>query len=120
VTKGQQLAEAQAAVREQAHHCLVLAAGVGEMMHLSPAEHPRPLRRLPYSRIALPDRHPSEGIQLGRFVGDRILSHGRERPQDVLSARGRAALVAEHHVNELVSVSAPQVGEGPIFQANAL
>ena len=64
--------------------------------------------------------HSLERVEVGNFVGDRVLGHRRERAQDAAGPGGGSALDPEHVVDQGEGVAAAQLAQRPLLQGDAL
>jgi hypothetical protein len=61
-----------------------------------------------------------ERVEVGYFVGDRVLGHRRERAEDADDSRCGSSLDSEHVVDQGESVAAAQLAHWPLLQEDAL
>lgn len=105
---------------KDADHCLVGTGGLGEAVHLLEAEDADRPALLLRPGVVGSDADALEGIQVGYFVGDRVLGHRRERAQDGDDSRGRSALDPEPVVDQGKRVAPTQLAHRPLLQRQAL
>jgi hypothetical protein len=114
------LADPQPTVRDHADHRLPLAGRTGERVHLGPRPDPDPAQRLLDPRIVVTDLDAHERVELGAIVLDRVLPHRREDPKDALCALRRALLLAQHVVQQISCLTAPDLVHRPVAKHHAL
>lgn len=89
-------------------------------MHLLEAEDADRATLLLGSRIVGPDPDSLERVEVGDFVGDRILGHCRERAEDADDSGGRSSLNPEHVVDQGEGVPSAQLPHRPLLERHAL
>lgn len=115
--QGQDLAEAQAAVGEDADHRLVAPGSFGEAVHLLEGEHSDRAGLLLRSRIVGANADALEGIEVADFVGDRVLCHRGECTQDADRPGGRSAFDPKHVVDQVRAWRRRSSRSGQSFKA---
>jgi len=60
-----------------------------------------------------------ERVEVGHFIGDRVLGHCRKRAQDADDSSCRSALDSEHVIDQSQSVTASQLAHWPLLQRDA-
>jgi hypothetical protein len=116
----QHLPQPHPCVGEAADHCLVAPSRLGEVVHLLEAEDADRTAALPCPRVVGADADSLERVEVGDFVGDRVLGHRRERAQDSDDAGGRPALNPQHVVDQGEGMAAAKLAQRPSLQRDAL
>src|SRR3954453_14763876 len=118
--EGQHLPQPQAAVGEDADHCLVAARSLGEAVHLLKGEEADRSRLLLRPRVVRPDADALERIEVADFIRDRVLGHCREGAEDAYGPGGRSTFGPQHVVDQGQRVAAAQLAQRPVLQRDAL
>lgn len=89
-------------------------------MHLLEAEDTDWPRFLLGSRVVGSDPDSLERVEVGDFVGDRVLGHRRERAEDADDSRCRSSLDSQHVVNQGEGMASAQLAHRPLLEWDAL
>jgi hypothetical protein len=119
-SKWEHLPQPHPGVGEDADHRLVATCCLGKGVHLLEAEDADRAALLLCPWVASSDPHSLERVEVGYFVGDRVLGHRRERAKDADDSCCRSALDAQHVVDQGEGVAAAQLAHRPLLHRDAL
>ena len=108
-SEGQHLPQSQAAVGENADHCLVATRRFGEAVHFLEGEDADRSWLLLRPRVVGTDADALEGVEVADFVRDRILGHRREGAEDAYGRGSGSTFGSEHMVDQGERMAAAQL-----------
>jgi hypothetical protein len=107
-------------VSVKTRHRLVAAGGLGEGVHLLEAEDADWPSLLLCPRVVGSDSNALQWVEVGDFVGDRVLGHCRKGAEDADDTGCGSALDSQHVVDQGEGMASAQLAHRPLLQRNPL